>query len=339
MKVLSLFDGMSCGQIALQQAGVHYDRYFASEIEKHPVSVTMNNFPNTVQIGDVRNIHPFILPKIDLLIGGSPCQSFSFAGNKKGMSTACEIDILTLNQYLELKNEGFEFQGQSYLFWEYVRLLKVLKPKWFLLENVQMADRWKNLISYTLGVKPVFINSDSVSGQTRKRLYWTNIPFNAPKKPNDICIADVLDCQFDFDATEALDHNRTKQLIGGKFQHGLCPLRLADTDWNRRFFAKKFGTLAHKKAMSQLRSIFDKSNCLTTSGQNISNSGSTNIYFVNINGEIEIRPLEPVECERLQNVPDGYTKGVTRNQRIHMLGNGWTVGVIAEIFKGLQHDI
>ena len=336
MKVLSLFDGMSCGQIALNKLGVSVDSYFASEVEKHSMSVTMKNFPSTIQLGDVRNIHPFILPKIDLMIGGSPCQSFSFAGNKKGMSTACEIDILSLQQYLDLKAEGFEFQGQSYLFWEYVRLLKVLKPKWFLLENVQMADRWKNLISYTLGVKPVFMNSNAVSGQTRKRLYWTNIPFDPINKPNDICIADVLEGPFDFDATKALDHDRTKRLIGGKFQHGLCSLRLADNDWNRRFFAKKFGTLAHKKAMSQLRSIFDKSNCLTTSGQNISNSGSTNIYFVNINGEIEIRPLTPVECERLQNVPDGYTEGVTRNQRIHMLGNGWTVDVIKRILENVQ---
>ena len=120
MNVLSLFDGMSCGQIALERAGIKVDNYFASEIDKHAIQVTMHNYPNTIQLGDVRNIDLSKLPKIDLLIGGSPCQSFSFVGKREGMATECKQEITTLEQYLKLKSAGFQFKGQSYLFWEFV---------------------------------------------------------------------------------------------------------------------------------------------------------------------------------------------------------------------------
>ena len=147
MNVLSLFDGMSCGQIALNRVGVEYDKYFASEIEKNSIKVTQHNFPNTTQLGDVSKIKASDLPQIDLIMGGSPCQSFSFAGKMKGMSTKDQRDILSLESYLELKEQGYEFEGESYLFWEYVRLLKELKPKYFLLENVMMKDYWKKIIT------------------------------------------------------------------------------------------------------------------------------------------------------------------------------------------------
>jgi DNA (cytosine-5)-methyltransferase 3A len=123
MNVLSLFDGMSCGQQALERAGIKVENYFASEIDKYAIQVTMANYPNTKQLGSVVDVNAVDLPKIDLLIGGSPCQSFSFAGKRKGMSTKDEQEILTLEHYLELKAEGFEFEGQSYLFWEFMRLL------------------------------------------------------------------------------------------------------------------------------------------------------------------------------------------------------------------------
>jgi len=139
MNVLSLFDGMSCGQQALERAGIKVDNYYASEVDPYAIKVTMNNYPNTNQLGDVRNVNGHSLPKIDLLIGGSPCQSFSFAGRRKGMSTKDEQEILTLDHYLQLKEEGFEFEGQSYLFWEYIILLNEIKPKYFLLENVLMS--------------------------------------------------------------------------------------------------------------------------------------------------------------------------------------------------------
>jgi len=175
MNVLSLFDGMSCGQQALQRAGIPVDKYFASEIDKHAIAVTQANFPNTIQLGSVVDLDPSTLPPIDILCGGSPCQSFSFAGKRKGMSTKCETDILNLEQYLQLKSDGFEFEGQSYLFWEYMRILKAVKPTYFLLENVLMEEKWERILTGSIGVRPIMINSALVSAQNRKRLYWTNI--------------------------------------------------------------------------------------------------------------------------------------------------------------------
>lgn len=179
MNILSLFDGMSCGQQALNRCGFEVTNYFASEIDKHAIKVTQHNYPNTIQLGSVVNVDGYSLPKIDLLLGGSPCQSFSFAGKRKGMSTKDEQEILTLEHYLQLKSEGFEFEGQSYLFWEYMRLLNELRTKnpnvYFLLENVEMGEKWELVLSRAIGVKGIHINSALVSAQNRKRIYWTNI--------------------------------------------------------------------------------------------------------------------------------------------------------------------
>jgi DNA (cytosine-5)-methyltransferase 3A len=162
MNVLSLFDGMSCGQIALNKLGIKYDNYFASEIDKYAIKVTQNNYPNTKQLGNVVDVKGKDLPKIDLLIGGSPCQGFSFAG----------------------KQLNFE-DHRSKLFFEFVRLLEECKPKYFLLENVNMKQEYQDIISKYLGVKPILINSNLVSTQNRRRLYWTNIPnINQPKDKN-----------------------------------------------------------------------------------------------------------------------------------------------------------
>lgn len=209
MNVLSLFDGMSCGQQALERAGIKVDKYFASEIDKYAIQVTMANYPNTIQLGSVVNVDGYSLPKIDILIGGSPCQSFSFAGKRKGMSTKDEQEILTLDHYLELKSEGFEFEGQSYLFWEYMRLLNEVKPKYFLLENVMMGEKWEKVLSKAIGVKPIMINSSLVSAQNRQRLYWTNIGLEPQglfgdlesiiQQPKDKCILlkDILEREVD----------------------------------------------------------------------------------------------------------------------------------------------
>jgi DNA (cytosine-5)-methyltransferase 3A len=175
MNVLSLFDGMSCGQQALERAGIKVNQYFASEIDKYAIKVTMANYPNTIQLGSVVNVNGYDLPKIDLLIGGSPCQSFSFAGKRKGMATKDEIEIHTLEHYLQLKNDGYEFEGQSYLFWEFMKILNQVKPKYFLLENVMMSEKWERILSRAIGVNPIEINSALVSAQNRRRLYWTNI--------------------------------------------------------------------------------------------------------------------------------------------------------------------
>lgn len=180
MTVLSLFDGMSCGQIALRELGIKVDKYYASEVDKYAISQTLLNFPDTVMLGDVRNVDVSELGHIDLLIGGSPCQSFSFAGKRKGMSTTENEEVLTLDRYLELKQQGFEFIGQSYLFWEFVRVLTEIKREsnpnvLFLLENVEMGKKWEFVVSQAIGLEGVHINSALVSAQTRKRIYWTNI--------------------------------------------------------------------------------------------------------------------------------------------------------------------
>ena len=213
MKVLSLFDGMSCGQQALERAEFDVTKYYASEIDKYAIQVTMANYPNTSQLGSVVNVDVTKLDKIDLLLGGSPCQSFSFAGKRKGMSTKCETEILTLAHYMELKEQGFEFEGQSYLFWEYMRILtdirKINPNVKFLLENVEMGEKWEKVLSKAIGVNGIHINSALVSAQNRKRIYWTNIGMQSGglfgdmvsiiKQPKDkgILLKDILETEVD----------------------------------------------------------------------------------------------------------------------------------------------
>ena len=172
MNVLSLFDGMSCGQIALNRAGIEYDNYFASEIDKHAIKVTMANYPNTIQLGDVTKVKGADLPKIDLLMGGSPCQGFSFAG----------------------KQLNFD-DPRSKLFFEFVRLLKECKPKYWLLENVKMKKEYEAIITEHLGIEPIAINSELFSAQDRKRVYWTNIKFSALPIENNSTVEDILESE------------------------------------------------------------------------------------------------------------------------------------------------
>ena len=249
MNVLSLFDGMSCGQQALERAGIKVNNYYASEIDKYAIQVTMANYPNTIQLGSVINVNGYSLPKIDLLIGGSPCQSFSFAGKRKGMSTKDEQEILTLDHYLQLKSEGYEFEGQSYLFWEYMRLLNEIKPKYFLLENVMMGEKWEKILSKAIGVNAIEINSALVSAQNRRRLYWTNIGLEPnglfgdlesiilQPKDKGILLKDILESEVDekyFLSEKAIDRfarseggdkcldndNKSMCLISGYYKQG-----------------------------------------------------------------------------------------------------------------------
>ncbi len=170
MNVLSLFDGVSCGQIALNNAGIKYDKYFASEIEKSAINITQHNYPNTIQLGDVTKVNGVDLPQIDLLIGGSPCQGFSFAG----------------------KQLNFD-DPRSKLFFEFVRLKNELQPKYFLLENVKMKQEHEDVITEHLGVKPILINSAKLTAHDRKRLYWTNIPNIEQPEDKKIKLKDILD--------------------------------------------------------------------------------------------------------------------------------------------------
>ena len=183
LKVLSLFDGISGGQVSLRGIGANITIYLASEIDKHAIANTMHNFPNTIQLGSVTELNvDEIVEKYgvpDILIGGSPCQSFSFSGKMKGMSTKSGEEIYTLEHYLELKSQGFQFEGQSYLFWEYMRILTELRKYnpdiYFFLENVKMLEKWERCLSHAIGVRGIHINSALVSAQNRRRIYWTNI--------------------------------------------------------------------------------------------------------------------------------------------------------------------
>lgn len=188
MNILSLFDGMSCGQIALNQLGINVDTYYASEIDDKAIKVTQANYPNTIQLGDVTKISAKDLPQIDLLIGGSPCQGFSFAGKQ-----------------LNFNDE------RSILFFEFVRLLKETKPKYFMLENVFMKKEWQDVISNELGVEPIEIDSNLITGANRRRLYWTNIPNVTVPKKIDSTLSEVLESgQVDKDKAYCIDANYGK---------------------------------------------------------------------------------------------------------------------------------
>lgn len=235
MIVLSLFDGMSCGQIALKELGAHVERYYASEVDKFAIAQTQLNFPETVQLGDVRNIDARKLGHVDLLLGGSPCQSFSFAGKRAGMSTKENEEIYTLDRYLELKQAGFEFEGQSYLFWEYIRILHELRETnpnvFFLLENVEMGKKWERVLSEAIGLQGVHINSALVSAQIRKRIYWTNIHIAQTTgggdwitdipQPEDkgILLRDILEDDADVDEKFYLKAQTVQNLIAHKLRN------------------------------------------------------------------------------------------------------------------------
>ena len=282
INVLSLFDGMSCGQMALNKLGVKYDSYYASEIDKFAIGITKKNYPNTIHLGDVRDVKGVDLPKIDLLFGGSPCQSFSNAGNGKG------------------------FEGSSGIFWEYVRVLREVKPKYFMLENVKMKKEWQDIITKELGVEPIAINSSLLSGQNRPRLYWTNIPGVEIPEDKGIKLRDILE-----------DDNLVDK------QHLMTPKAMIYMD----------GLRNGKQRWDYHKNPLDgKAACIVASFYKLSGLGV--LDYRNLGKPC--RRLTPVECERLQTVPDNYTESASRTQRYKMIGNGWTVDVIAHIFSYMK---
>lgn len=279
MRVLSLFDGMSCGQIALNRLGIKVDKYYASEIDKYAIQITQKNYPDTIQVGDITKLNPNDFKDIDLIMAGSPCQGFSFAG----------------------KQLAFD-DPRSALFFEFIRLLKAIKPKYFLLENVRMKKEYLEVITeqvsqcypnegndlFNTRIEPILINSALVSAQNRVRYYWTNIP--KMKQPNDrnIILKDILEDNY------IADREKSYCIDANYFRGGNL----------KRYFLR----------------------C------------SRQLVFLN-NDYKEFRKLYPEEVESLQTVPKGYTHGVSNMQRYKMLGNGWTVDVICHILKNMEKRI
>ena len=344
MNVLSLFDGISCGRVALEKAGIMVDKYYSSEIDKYAIQVADKNYPCDTKnrLGDVTKINTNNLPKIDLLIGGSPCQGFSFAG----------------------KQLNFE-DIRSKLFFEYVNILNHIKKfnpnVKFLLENVSMKKEYRDVISNYLGVSPVVINSALVSAQNRKRLYWCNWKIGQPED-RGILLKDILENQ-----EEKIGAVRGRYLVDGKradtkigSTKGLTVQRLeirkdsksnclttVQKDNNVIINVKNFAHIFKKNYLqydingkgngSQDQRAYYKEN---KHGTLSSSSGGSKckVLLSNEKENIYIRKLTPIECERLQTVPDNYTEcdGVSKTQRYKMLGNGWTVDVIAHIFKNIK---
>jgi DNA-cytosine methyltransferase len=406
MKVLSLFDGMSCGQIALSKLGVKVDKYHASEIDKYAIEITQKNFPQTVQLGDICKIDAKDFMDVDLMLAGSPCQGFSFAGSQLAFD-----------------------DPRSALFFEFVRLLKEIKPKYFLLENVRMKKEFLEVITeqvsscYTASdvddeyvdmfgnvrFEPHFINSSLLSAQSRQRYYWTNIPNIQQPEDKGVVLADVLEDGYDSERDKAhcIDANYYKganvkqykkkhrrQLVNKPKQVGVA-VDIKGHDILKRVYSEegKSPTLTtmgggHREPkivtggamrarsknkdgkhvdwketkpqqMLELRKD-EKSNSISTvskdsvvvekshpikanyyksSRANFENDRSKGSKFSATGVQQEDltwRKLTPLECERLQTVPDGYTEGVSNTQRYRMLGNGWTVDVIAHILTNME---
>jgi|TARA_R110000824_G_scaffold290868_1_gene479344 DNA (cytosine-5)-methyltransferase 3A len=281
MNVLSLFDGMSCGQLALQKSNIKYDKYFASEIKQNAIKLTQHHFPNTIQLGDVRNINLSALPKIDLLIGGSPCQDFSSANTKQ-----------------------LGLQGKkSILFYEYLRILKELKPKYFLLENVRMKKESEKQLNKYLGVIGMHINSTLVSYQRRARIYWTNLPTqNTLLKDRNINFQDYKDTNYEY--CKLFKVNKTPSRI---------------KMWNN---GNGFNGIGNCHNITHAKKIY----CLTRKQDRSPNSGL--IAFDDFCRFLTRRELEQAQC-----VPAGYTNLVSYNQAQDLLGDGWTIDVVSHILK------
>lgn len=352
MNVLSLFDGMSCGRIALDRAGIRVGQYYASELDKYAITVTQANWPDTIQLGDVTQWRDWDIDwsSIDLLIGGSPCQGFSFAG----------------------KQLAFD-DPRSKLFFVYVDILNHIRSinpdVKFMLENVKMKKEYLDVITDTMSVDPVFINSNLVSAQNRQRWYWTDIDGVTVPDDKGIMLIDILESEghgvikshgvksqcIDANYHKGVDNHGQRTMVCGRIvgrrinEDGVRDDYNTDIERIQRFEPRvdgKTGTLTTVQkdnviAVSynrndKVRHEVDKAYSLNASDFRGLNRNQNQTAIIDNGG---IRKLTPVECERLQTVPDNYTNHVSNTQRYKMLGNGWTVDVIAHIFKGLIQEV
>ena len=350
MNVLSLFDGMSCGRIALDRLGIKVDNYYASEIDKYAMQVSAANYPDIIQVGDVTELDTSTLPKIDLIMGGSPCQGFSVAG------------------------KGLAFNDpRSALFFEFVRCVKELNPKYFLLENVRMKKEYLDIISEQMGVEPIMINSALVSAQNRVRYYWTNISGIEQPEQRGIVLRDILENDAEepmysniyggFGEKKPREHFDKSVTIRANSGGGSIPnVKLKDFDKNLEKMTTKEGKAyaltasyngavawnsiekkqrsmipCSNKAVGKLpeKSQTIKAQYYKSSKANFERKGTFHATGVQ-SKDLTWRKLTPVECERLQTVPDNYTNYVSNTQRYKMLGNGWTIEVITHILKNIE---
>lgn len=328
MKVLSLFDGISCGRIALERVGIPVEVYYSSEIKEDAIKVSRSNYPDIIQLGDITTIDDrFDINEefgngIDLLIGGSPCQSFSNAGNKEG------------------------FDGKSKLFWEYIRILKATKPKYFILENVKMKKEWEDIITSTL--KEIYldtqvynINSKLVSAQLRNRFYWTNIQDVIQPQDKGINLQSILETGF-------TDREKARAILESESRPLANPSKML-----RRYIQTGFTTVIFdsEKTYLRVKEATKKGYVDIAPGEGVDLSYPTsktrrgramrdkihtimesNNDYVLFDGE-SVRYFTQTELERCQTLPDGYTRVLTRNKAGGVIGDGWTVDVIAHILS------
>lgn len=305
MRVLSLFDGICCGHLALERAGIKIDSYDAYEIEKNAIKATETNFPDVIQHGDV-TIEDFTKykGKIDLLVGGSPCTNLSMAGNGQGLKGS-----------------------QSKLFYEYARAIKEAQPKYFLLENVIMKKEWEDIITNILGVKPIEINSSLVSAQNRRRLYWTNIPNVTLPEDKNITLEDVL---------EDIEFPNPAAIRGRRLNKATIVGRRLDKNGHRKDTDK---TIPITQCLEVRATNTDKSNCLTTVDKdNVLTPLSIGRHPDAFKNDLPFRYYTTKEMCRLQTVPDDFLNMIPDSAARKALGNGWTVDVIAHIFSFLPDE-
>ena len=313
ISVLSLFDGISCGMVALERAGIKVDTYYASEIDSNAIAISEKNHKNIIRLGDVTGWRAWNLPKIDLIIGGSPCQGFSRAGK-------------CLNFH----------DPRSRLFFEYVDILNNIKEQnpevLFLLENVKMKNEWKDIISDYLGVQPIEINSNLSSAQNRSRLYWTNIPGVQLPKDKNINLADILENPGE---QEYIEHE------GIKFETSI-------SEASRNLVKNVDGEIRISQTVKCGYIVAENGDGVNLSfptsksrrGRVIKKKSSTvdcacNICVIN---DGVIRRFTIRELERLQTLPDGYTEGFSKPIAQKAIGNGWTVDVISHIFSFIRKE-
>lgn len=298
LKVLSLFDGMSCGQIALERAKIPTAVYHACEIDTYAIQITQKNYPSTTQLGDVTRL-TFKEGEYDLVMAGFPCQAWSSAGKQGGLNDP---------------------RGQLAL--DTLRIFKEINPKYWLFENVaSMSKKNKAFMDELFGVEGIIINSALVSAQNRRRIYWTNLSITQPED-NGILLKDIIEHgEVDRDKSYCIDANYFK---GTNLEQYLKKCR-RQIVFNYSSSGRGNGIVEDR----HYESTQGKSHTLTATGY-------TKRSFTGVYNESSIRKLTPTECERLQTTPDGYTEGVSNTQRYKMLGNGWTVDVIAHILRGIK---